>query len=185
MIKLKDSYITDILPDSIKSIPEVQAISYAVHNQLVKLLEYAETTKVYACIDKMPDSILDALAIDLSTLYYDDSLDITIKRKLIKNTIKWYYLSGTTRAVKELITNVFGSGEVIEWFNSSGMQPGEFDIVTDTSLTDQNIEMIKKMIMNIKNVRSHLRNVSILRDSESVGYINSVTVSHKGISISE
>ena len=90
MIKLQDSNITDILPEVFTSDPKNVALGYALQGAMRRLLEYSRTTSVYAAIDVADDDVLDMLAAELDTQYYDVLLDVEAKRKLVKNTLIWY-----------------------------------------------------------------------------------------------
>lgn len=170
MIKLYDSNITDILPSVLANQEKVIALGYAINQALQRLITYCEETSVYAVIDSLPDNILDLLALELNTQYYEDSLDVKTKRELVKNTLVWYEHSGTAAAVAELITTVFGEGEVKEWFEYGG-EPFFFKIYTSATITEEAIEAFNQMIRKIKNTRSHLETVVADRDLKQTLYI--------------
>ena len=67
MIKLQDSNITDILPESFTSDPRNIALGYALNNAMKRLLAYSGATSVYSTIDTAKDAVLDMLAADLDT----------------------------------------------------------------------------------------------------------------------
>lgn len=166
MINFEDSEIKQILPTLLNKSPEVQAISYAISKQIKKLHSYAMNSMVYADIDHLPELILDLLALELRTQYYDDSMNIESKRELIKNTLAWYMKAGTPRAVEELIISVFGKGKVTEWFDFKDGEkiPGTFDAETAQKLTPETIDQFGKMIKKVKNTRSHLRAIGVTRE---------------------
>lgn len=159
MIRFYDSQITDILPDNLKSNPYTASLSYALMQANRKVLEYAVNTGIFSVIDVLPENILDILAVELNTQYYDaGKMDIKTKKIIIKNTLNWYGRAGTPNAVQEMINIVFGSGEVIEWFDNGG-PPGTFDIATSVTITPDIINELNRLINSVKNVRSHLNNV--------------------------
>lgn len=155
MISLYDSQITDILPDNIKNSPEVQAISYAIQRQNQKILRFARNINVIRAIDVIPEDIIDLMAAELRTQYYSSELDINIKRNLVRNTIIWYMQAGTLDAVEKMITILFGSGYVEEWFDYNG-EPYHFKINVDTDLSKEKIKNFINIIKNVKNTRSQL-----------------------------
>lgn len=162
MTKLYDSQIAQIMPDKLAEIPEVQALSYAIAKGVRRMLGYCSNISVYAEIDTMPEYALDLLAVELDTQYYDTDLDIESKRRLIKGTLVWYMGAGTPSAVEELVTAVFGEGEVSEWYEYGG-EPYYFKILTNAFLTPDLNEMFAKMIKRVKNARSHLEAIEIHR----------------------
>lgn len=155
MISLFDGQITDILPISLKYNPEVQALSYAISNSNKRILNYAKKISLYAAIDELDDNLLDILATDLNVQFYDEGYDIDIKRNLIKKALLWWMKAGTKSAVEELVSTVFGSGEVQEWFEYDG-KPFFFRISVDKSVTQEQIDKIHEIINKVKNCRSHL-----------------------------
>lgn len=165
MIELKDSEIKQILPDYFKERTEVKCLSYAIQRATQKLIRYCGNIGVFAMIDSASDEVLDLLAVELNTQYYDASLDIQNKRELIKGTLVWYQTSGTASAVEELIAAVFGEGKVEEWFEY-GDSPYFFKIKTNAQLTPDIVAQFRKIIERVKNARSHMRNIEIDRQIE-------------------
>lgn len=172
MIKLYDSQITDILPEYLSGRAEVQALSYALHLAMMRLLDYCRNISVFSAIDIVPEYVLDMLALDLNTQYYDTSLDIEAKRRLIRNTMEWYITAGTPSAVEELVASVFGEGEVKEWFEY-GDSPFFFKIITNATMSPGVEEMFTKMIGRVKNTRSHFRGIEIHREIKHDEFIGS------------
>ena len=169
MIDFRDSQITQILPEALASLPEVQALSYAIMKANQRFVDYCANVSVYAMIDNLPEDMLDLLAIELDTQYYDTSLPIANKRELIKGTLIWFQSAGTPSAVEELVAAVFGTGEVSEWFEY-GDDPYYFKIATDVEVTPDIIDRFLSIISRVKNARSHLRSVDIFRRSDGFLY---------------
>lgn len=167
MIKLYDSKILDILPENLKSYSDCIAISYAISNQVKKAIDYAKNTSVYACVDKLPGEILDLLAIELRTQYYNQNLSIDVKRILIKNTLPWYERAGTPSAVEELISAVFGYGKEVEWYEYGG-EPGYFKIqATNQSINGTQQKEFLKLLNSIKRKSAWLESIEIISDGEA------------------
>lgn len=125
---------------------------------------------MYAAIDVADDDVLDMLAAELDTQYYDVLLDVEAKRKLVKNTLIWYGKAGTPAAVEELITSVFGEGRVEEWFDYGG-EPFYFKVYTNATFTEDMISKFDDMLEKVKNTRSKLETVvgeKTLRQNTSV-----------------
>ncbi len=163
MIKLKDSNITDIMPEVFTGDAKNIALGYALQRAMQRLLLYSGATSVYATIDTANNAVLDMLAAELDTQYYDVELDIGAKRKLVKNTLIWHMTSGTPAAVEELVAAVFGEGEVKEWFEY-GDDPYYFKIVTNALMTEQMNDQFTAMLGRTKNARSHIRAIEIHRE---------------------
>ena len=169
MIKYTESEMLQVMPEPLKYKAEVVALSYAIKRAIGKMVGYTERASVYAAIDKLPEDILDLLAVELRAQYYDEDMDISIKREIVKKTMLWYHRAGTPSAVEELISAVFGEGEISEWFEYGG-EPYHFKIKTDAVLSASDMEYFEKIIRNVKNVRSHLEEIQLSREHEGAVY---------------
>lgn len=182
MISFVDSEILDILPDDFKTKPECIALSYALKRANQKLVKYADKTSVYAVIDILPEKMIDLLALELRTQYYEETLPVEKKRALVKNTMHWFHRAGTVSAVQEMIDNVFTSGTVLEWYQTGGI-PGTFTISTANLITPELIAEFNKVVSNVKNVRSHLENI-VVGNKVDMGFNVAIGMcSHKVITI--
>lgn len=180
MIKLQDAELTSILPCYISKSEDVQAISYAYKMGMRRMLEYAALSRVYADIDRQPEKVLDLMALEMQSQYYDESMDVDIKREIIRNTLAWYMKGGTVSTVEELIQIAFGKGKVVEWFNSEG-EPGTFYIETSAELSPEGIQKFSDVIAKVKNVRSHITTVKVLREIRQPYYLGVICFWHKRI----
>lgn len=164
MINLKDGELADVSP--FKGDPKNDAFSYAIKKMMQFILEKADGTRTYSIIQNLPDDILDMLAVELRTMYYEEAMDISVKRNIIQNTLSWYAKAGTPAAVEELISVVFGSGKIVEWFDFTEppYTPGTFDIITNAPMERGIIDTLSAIIDKVKNARSQIRRVVINRD---------------------
>ena len=170
MIKLSEAELTSLLPPFIKDDAEVKAISYAYKMGMEKMIAFAEISTLYASIKDLPDEVVDLLALELQSQYYDESMDIDIKRNIVSNSLAWYARGGTVSAVDEMVQTIFGEGEVIEWYEYGG-EPGTFYINTITELTPDIIADFNDIIDKVKNIRSHLTNIRINRVIKNPSHI--------------
>lgn len=174
MIKFPDGELLDLLPYQLKSDVDMICLSYALKCAMKKVLAYERSAMTSNFIDSLPEKILDVLAVELRSPYYLDSMDIEVKRKIIKNTLIWHTIAGTRAATAEMVETVFGEGEVIEWpdFDEGEQEPYTFDIVTNARFTEDTYALLLEVIERVKNERSHLRRILIDRwvyMTESVG----------------
>ncbi len=169
MIDYYDGQITDLLPSSYTEEASVQALSLALREGTRLLYRYCQNVYLYCSIDTMSDTMLDYLAKELRTQYYSDEFDIELKRSLVRNTIMWYMHAGTPAAVEELVSIVFGDGDVQEWWEFDG-EPYWFRIFTDTTLDESNIAYFSEMVKRVKNTRSHLDAIGAHREVELTFY---------------
>lgn len=171
MIDLYDAQITDILPDALKEDVEVRCLSYAISEELKRLQDKAKNIILYAGISELPESLLDVMAVELQTPYYDSSFDVETKRELVSKSRYWHKIAGTPQAVKELAEAIFGTCEVVEWFRpdfGGEVTTGQFDVRTSAPPQQATITYFNAILEKQKNARSHLRR--IIQTSE----INSV-----------
>lgn len=164
---------------------EIQSISYALHKQIQIVMDMADATRTQAAIDSLPEKILDVLAVELRSPYYRENLPVEQKREIVKRTLVWHYKAGTPGAVKELISVLFGEGDIVEWFNfeEGPFTPGTFDIVTDARMTEDIAEQFLGIIQRVKNARSHLRRVLIHQDITVSDTVGSNAVTTPGVTV--
>lgn len=161
MINLYDSNITDILLEAFIEKPEVIALGYALNRAMQRWIGYCQNISVYAAIDTAPEQLLDLLAVELNTQYYDTAMDIEKKRSVVKNTLIWFMSTGTPAAVEETVAAVFGSGYVSEWFEYGG-DPYNFKVYTSNmSLDDKALKELEEVITTTQNARSYLEEVIV------------------------
>ena len=168
MISLYDGQLTDLLGPNFRQDVEVQALSHALREGMRLLLKYKERALVYASIDTMPEAALDLLATECRTQYYDASFDIETKRELVKNTVRWFQIAGTPAAVEELAKKIFGECHVEEW-DEYGGSPYYFRIITNAPASADDVAKFNDLLRKVKNLRSHLESVSILRSIYTQG----------------
>ena len=190
MIDIRNGELTDLWPD--ETSPEFKSISYAIHMAIIRILEKAAGVGSSCDIDHLQESTLDYMAVEMRAMYYDQTADIDTKRAIIKNTLKWYTQAGTVKATEELIASVFGGdARLIEWFDFTEppIEPGTFDVETEAVMTRSIIDDLTSVIRKVKNSKSRIRRVTVLRELHSAASmaihmtsINECTVSNHEIS---
>lgn len=169
MTNLYDGRLVDIISNAAARNPEVEALAFALRAEKRRIMDYAKQTRTISMIDELPEPILDVLAVELRSPYYNDAATIQEKRDIIRSSLLWAYRAGTVSAMEEMCMALFGNGRVVEWFNAAQDEgefvPGEFDIETGAEMEDpqQYMARINRVIDRVKNVRSHLRKVRYLR----------------------
>lgn len=157
MIDLKDSLMTDILPGHLAT-AEVKALAYAVGCQIRQLCSYADKSRTYAALASAPDTVLDALAAELRTPAYDETLPVETKRELVASTLTFYTHLGTPAALEQLISILFAKGRVAEWYNYNGSEyhfKVQIDIAAD-AVDDAKQAQVQAWVNQYKNQRSIL-----------------------------
>lgn len=189
MIKLKDSLITDGLPDCISDEPRTQALAYAINRQLRKVLTYSDEARVYDGFRECPEVALDMIANELKIPLYKDAYDIETKRKMVANSFLYWCRMGTVYAMEQLCTDLFKDAKVTEWFDYDG-EPGHFRIeVEGFKVTQADVNKFVKDLRRIKRLSAHLDSLGIklnykLTDNDRLRYgILPISIGRKSISI--
>ena len=157
MIDLKDSLMTDILPGHFAT-AEVKALAYAIGRQVKQLCAYADRSRTYAALASAPDTVLDALAAELRTPAYDETLPVETKRELVASTLTFYTHLGTPAALEQLISILFAKGSVAEWYDYNGSEyhfKVQIDIAAD-AVDDEKQAQVQAWVNQYKNQRSIL-----------------------------
>lgn len=175
MIKYQDGELLDLLSTPMSEDVDIIALSYAIRMGIAKFIVYVAKTTMYADVDNQPESILDYMAVELDTTYYEQDMDIGTKRELIKGALKWCMTAGTKKAVEELVGTIFGKGDVTEWYEFEGEsgEPGTFNIETGSQLTEENYERFLRIIKATKPSSAHIKNMASSKDVETGLYIGS------------
>ena len=122
---------------------------------------------MYSKIDSLQDtefgnSLIDELAWQFHTDYYDKKADIETKKNLVKGSIKIHKTKGTPQAVIDLLRTAFPSDAVLlEWFEYGG-EPYHFKIVT-SKFEGYDEQAFLKALNSVKNTRSYLDEVSVYK----------------------
>lgn len=170
MIDFYDGQLTDILrAHNITDSPEVQALSLALRGAMRMLHKFTERLYIWCSIDTAPEEVIDLLAAELRTQYYDPQMPLETKRELVKGTIPWYMADGTPAAVEELVTAVFGEGKVTEWWEY-GADPYWFKIETNALLTEDAVARFSELVRRVKNTRSHISAIDVHRTVDGTVY---------------
>ncbi len=171
MINLQSVDISELLPSNLRT-DKAKALGYAVKKALFNICKYADSVRVMAMIDDMPENIVNFLAIELRAQYYDESLSLDVKKSIVKKALERYQKTGTPSIIIDYLESLSGDGMVTikEWFDYSG-DPFHFSVymtVPDGTVIDEAfIADIENKISQLKNARSILDEVGLLRNGES------------------
>lgn len=175
MIKgLKEARITDGLPRVLCEQAEVKALSEAMGTVTGKILDFADKSQVYTDLDKVSETVLDALAVNRKIEWYDTSLDLEQKRRIVKTALETQRLMGTPKAVRLQVSAVHPGSYIEEWFEYGG-KTGYFRLIVDITeegLTDEQRKSLLYGVERTKNVRSRLEEMDyILRPLQVAGVV--------------
>ncbi len=158
MISYYDGQLIDIMPGNITKKPEVKALSYALQQACRILFQYSQRLYLYDNLDEQPEEVIDLLASELRTQFYQSTLSLDVKRQLVKNTLIWYTTAGTPQAVEEFVNVLYGTvGKITEWFEYGG-SPGYFRIYVKNleDINPQKHKNFEKTLYKVKRLSAHL-----------------------------
>jgi len=162
--------LAGILPESLKSDPQVKALADAITPELQAVSTDIAQCVLLSRIDELPEEVIDLLAWQMHIDWYDATLTVEKKRNLIKTSTLIHKTRGTPYAVEQALSTIFDDSWVSEWFNYGG-DPYMFKVVTtDRVISQISIDNLKKAINSVKNTRSWLESFTIQRDNQNEVY---------------
>ena len=124
-----------------------------------------DTMGLYYRIDELDETMLDILASDLHVDWYDFDDDIEEKRATIASSVFVHRHMGTPAAIRRVIEDSFGEGDIEEWFDYGG-EPHHFRVTTENvEKVNQNLEKFLDMIRKAKRASAVLESVGIQQRS--------------------
>lgn len=181
MVKVQNGGIKDILPPNLIS-PETLSISYAMENAQKRMMEFALSLHLYAEIEQVPDRVLDLLALEVRTQYYEQTMPRKMKERLVMQTLAWYMHAGTPSILEEFLGTVLEGGYIEEWYAYGG-SPYHFKAYALTGDNELHLgygTQVKRSIEAYKNIRSWLEFFMFIIQGEyhvPVDYQSGVTFS--------
>lgn len=161
MIDINHVRLIDFIPPNLREDIQVRAAAESFDLQMQKLNDLAPRLALLYNIDSLDERWVDELAWQEHVDFYEPSLPLEQKRELVKNAKPWHRRKGTPSAVRELIDTVFGSGEVLEWWEYGG-ERGYFRVTTsDPDATTERAREFLEAIESAKNTRSWLESIQI------------------------
>ena len=160
---LQSVSLLDILPPNLLADKQIHAAARALDDELQKITAATRNTLLLPRLDELPEEVIDLLAWQWHVDFYEPvGMDIETKRRLIKNSIAWHRIKGTPAAVEEVVSAVFDTSHVQEWFEYGG-KPYHFKVVTEDVTTDKDVlERMRRAIHAAKNARSWLETVEFI-----------------------
>ena len=162
MINFSEADLLSVLPEHLEQV-QTEALSAAVKKGLQKLQTYSRAASVYAAIPELPDEVLNLLAIELRTQYYDPEDRRERREKMVEQTLAWYLRGGTGSVLTEYLGALYQGGRLEEWYHYGG-NPYFFKAMIDLELDDEietgTGDKIAERIRAYKNVRSWLEELA-------------------------
>jgi hypothetical protein len=152
-----------LLPSVFQDGFEAAAFCHALDKAVLRLKPYIDSVCIWPAIDRIDNNLADYLAVELRTPFYNQSFPIETKRGMIAKTLIWYSRLGTSETVIEIVEAVFGFGQVSQWYEYGG-NPYCFRVYSSNPLAaPEDAKRFRAILAGVKNTRSWLDNILILR----------------------
>ncbi|KAB8126897.1 phage tail protein I [Gracilibacillus oryzae] len=162
MNSLQDNIVAKLLPSSLQSDPFVVALANALEKEFKEAYREAESLSNLSDVSNLPEHLLDFLAYQRHVDFYENTLPLDQKRKLIEQATQWHRKKGTPMAVENVVSIIFDDAKVTEWFKYGG-RPYFFKIeLNHHTILNNDLSRLREMVEATKNKRSKLESVEII-----------------------
>ncbi|WP_288760504.1 phage tail protein I [uncultured Veillonella sp.] len=146
--------LQDILPQSLDD-EKVNGIIHAVDQLFMETERDTKLLALYERLDELPTAVLNLLAWQYHVDFFKYDMTDEVKRNLIRQSIAWHRIKGTPTAVEEMVTAIYATAEVEEWYQYDG-EPFHFRVnIFGEAVTDAAIlKDLQTSVYAVKNVRS-------------------------------
>lgn len=172
-------HLLKILPKNISADNNIQELSSVLDDELQKICKVVDNLNLIDKIDVLPEEIVNLLAWQWHVDYYDNTLPLQNKRRLVKESIRVHKTKGTAWAVENVVKSALGDSCVEEWYEYSG-EPYHFRLTNITAdiAGPKTLEQLMRAIDSVKNVRSTLDEIIFKRENTGIQYIGGVLSQH-------
>lgn len=152
-MKLSSLSFSQLLPIFLRREKDDVALADAVLPPLVTFAEECRKLSTFDALELLSEEELDALALELNVLWYDVNFSVDVKRAVLaQSDLVWMRL-GTRAAVQMVLRQVYGVGEVQEFWEYYQGRPHYFriNILNRTDImTDENEAKFKRLLELVK-----------------------------------
>ena len=160
MTDLNKNNFLQTLPSVLANDEGMAPLGGVAAEALAGLIGKTELPAIYSRIDQLDEELLDILAKDFKVDWYDYDADITAKRAMIRDSFYVHRHLGTAGAVKRVLSDIYPSYTLQEWYEYGGA-PYHFKVtVADNNFTAEKRAQAIRMINIVKNVRSCLDDIA-------------------------
>lgn len=160
--RLQDLSLAQITPQNLKNDPEISEIIKALDPELQEITSLTSESALISRVGELDAPILDFLATQFHTDFYDLAGSLEMKRESVRNSLKWHMHKGTSWAILKALEALGISAEFQHWKEFHG-EPYTFRIKANitgdfyrTAGKDKIISRIRAAIEDSKAARSHL-----------------------------
>lgn len=169
-MRIHELDINKFMPLFMRDDEFVQAAATAINN----IVAHIDTARLrtWDQLDQLTHEELDDLAWELNVLWYNAAGTLEQKREQIRTSDDVWRTLGTRYAVEMVITQLFGSGELLEFWQYEDGRPHHFRIsVADPSvLTPTGEKEFRRVLEIVKRKSQILDEIVLLLKSEFRAY---------------
>ena len=132
--------------------------------ELQKITEATKEALLLPRLGELSEAVIDLLAWQWHVDFYEPTLGIGVKRRLVRESIAMHRIKGTKAAVELALRMTRYTGDVIEWFEYGG-KPYCFRVsgIRADSVRLDGLRSLLRLIYAMKNERSWLENIDFVR----------------------
>lgn len=167
MTDINELSLRNITPQNLVGDEDISALISAIDPQLQQISLSAIEPLIMARIDELPENVLDLLAWQFHTDFYDLAGNIEMKRKAVKNSVLWHMHKGTEWAIHEGLRQIDITADFIPWWEENA-EPYTFRLdalVTGdfyrTKGVDKLQSSIRRVVEESKSARSYLSDLKV------------------------
>lgn len=189
MIDLKQNTVLREMPNNLLKDKKVENLALSLQSTLNQMLEWAEKINYTMDLEQLDEAVLDHLLWE-KHITWSEGLALINNRQqkinFIKNATKLHRLKGTPAAIELVCELLNVKTKLSEWFEYDG-EPYHFKVevmeVTNHGLSEETMIMLENLVMQYKNVRSHLEALNIYLTVLNKSYIGCTTLSGEIITV--
>lgn len=162
--ELLHASLLDILPQNLLRDEKIKAAAQALDAELQKITEATKEALLLPRLSELSEAVIDLLAWQWHVDFYEPTLGIGVKRRLVRESIAMHRIKGTKAAVELALRMTRHTGDVIEWFEYGG-KPYCFQVsgIRADSVHPDGLRSLLRLIYAMKNERSWLENIDFVR----------------------
>lgn len=168
MSKINEVDARQMLPSSIAEDANIQAMAELFTSELVGLIEDIDLLSILKNLSKQSDDVLDQIAWSLHVDFYNQDSPREEREKMIYQSIAWHRRKGTPSAVEDMVTAIYATAEVDEWYQYDG-EPYHFRVnVYGDAVTDADkLIKLQNSVHAVKNARSFFDGFNFINASNN------------------
>ena len=178
--ELLHTSLLDILPQNLLRDEQIKAAAQALDAELQKITEATKEVLLLPRLGKLSEAVIDLLAWQWHVDFYEPTLGIGVKRRLVRESIAMHRIKGTKAAVELALRMIYYTGEVTEWFEYGG-EPYYFRVssIRPDNVRSEELSNVLRLIYMMKNERSWLENIDFVRPVRIGMYYGALSSSDK------